>query len=108
MRIAVRIRLLVQQPPALGELRDDHRAGRVDLQARDQRCSGAKRPSGPTGFYNRQAVALADREVVLAMRRRGVHRAGAGLERHVIAEDHRHVLREPRMLELQALERRAR
>ena len=54
---------------------------------------------------HRQAVALADDVVVLAVRRRGVHGAGAGLERDVVAEDHRHLPSLERMLQLQALER---
>jgi hypothetical protein len=47
---------------------------------------------------------LADDEVFLAMRGRGVHGAGTGLERHVVADDHRHVFLDERVLELQVLE----
>ena len=68
---------------------------------------GTKRPSGPTGLIDRQPVAAADREVLLTVRRRGMHRAGAGLEGDVIAENHRHLLGEPGVLELQPFERRA-
>ena len=108
MRIAVRIRRLVQQPPALGQTRDDDRAGRVHLHAGDQLGHPAcEAPVRADRIVDRQAIALADREILLAVRRRGVHGTGAGLERHVIAEDHWHVLREPRMLELQPLEQLA-
>ena len=35
---------------------------------------------------DRQSIVPADREVLLAVRRRGVHRARAGLERHMVAQ----------------------
>ena len=78
--------------------------GVVHLDARDEGRALAEAAVAHHRVVHRQAVLRADDEVFLAMRGRGVHGAGAGLERHVIADDHRHVLLEERMLELQVLE----
>ena len=77
------------------------RSGLDDEACRPPRASGRrpaacrrrKRPSLPMGLAHRQVVALADGEVLLAVRGGGVHRARARLQRHVIAEDHRHLAR---------------
>ena len=90
------------------ELLDEHVVGLVHLEARDERRALAEAAVAHHRVVHRQAVFLADDEVFLAMRGRGVHGAGARLERHVIADDHRHVFRQERMLELQVLERVAR
>jgi hypothetical protein len=52
----------------------------------------------------RQAVARADDVVVMSVARRGVHRARAGIERHVIADDDERVAIDPRMPRGHALE----
>jgi uncharacterized protein YbaA (DUF1428 family) len=44
----------------------------------------------PTGLCHRQAVASGRHVVVHAVRGRGVHQAGTGLQRDVVAQDHRH------------------
>ena len=94
----------MQQPAAALQRLDDELAGLVELHAADQRHVGLEAPIAQHRVDHRQAVAAADDVVVLAMRRRGVHGAGAGLERHVIAEDHRHLPILERMLQLQSFE----
>ena len=56
---------------------------------------------------HRQAVTPADHEILLTVRGRGVHGAGAGFERDVLAEDDRHLSLEERMLEAKPLEHAA-
>ena len=109
MRVAVAQRLLVQQlpvgraAPAMMTL-----VGLLDLQARrPAACSARKRAVVAHRVDHRQPVLHADREVLLAVAGRGVHRAGAGIERHVLAEDHRHLALVERMLQLQAFQRAA-
>ena len=105
MRVAVVIRLEMHQPPALAQRLDDlrvrieHRESLEERRARDEAAVVADR------VVDRQAVVLADLEVVRAVAGRGVHGAGAGFERHVIAEDDGHFALVERMLEPQALER---
>ena len=107
MRIAVLDLLVLEQAAAGLELLDEHFAALVHLHAGDERRAFAEAAVAHHGVVDRQAVLLADDEVVLAMRGRGVHGAGAGFERHVFADDDRHVLRQERMRELQMLERGA-
>ena len=56
------------------------------------------------GVVDRQAVFLADYEIVLAMRGRGMNRTGSRLERHMVTDDDGHVLGQERMRQLQMFE----
>ena len=58
-------------------------------------------------ILDREAVAAADDVVLQAVPRRRVHRARAGIERHVVAENHRHLALVKRMPQHQMLERGA-
>ena len=107
MRITVLDRLVLEQAAARFELLDEHFAALVHLHAGDERRALAEPAVTHHRVVDRQAVLLADDEVVLAMRGRGVHGAGAGFERHVVTHDDRHVLRQERMRQLQMLERGA-
>ena len=51
------------------------------------------------GIVDFQAVALADDKVFLPMTRRGMHGAGSGFQRDVLAEDDRHLTRIERVLQ---------
>ena len=105
MRVAVVIRLEMDQPPALAQRLDDlrvrieHREAFEQRRARDEAAIVADR------VVDRQAIAPAHLVIVRAVAGRRVHGAGAGIERHVIAEDHGHFALVERVLEPQALER---
>ena len=107
MRIAVPHRRVMQQAAAGLQRLDDQLAGVIQLHAAHQRHVGLESPIAQHRVHHRQAVATSDDVVVLAMRGRRVHGAGAGLECHVIAEDHRHQPILERMPQLQAFERLA-
>ena len=62
------------------------------------------RPSSSSGAYVSQAVFLPDCKVFRAMARRGVHDAGALLERDVLAEHAGHNAIQKRMLKFRAFE----
>ena len=66
-RVAVPEGSSCSSSPALAHRLDDDRVGGIDLQARDQRRAGRKRPSLPTGFEHLEAVALPDRKILLAV-----------------------------------------
>ena len=105
VRVAVAQRLVVQQPPVALQGLDDDRVGFLDLEARNQRRTGQEAPIVADRVAHRQPVALADREVFLTVAGGGVHRAGAGLERDVLAQDDRHLPLLQRVRQLQAFER---
>ena len=77
------------------------------LHARDQRRVGQEAAVAAHRVVDRQPVAVPDGVVLLAVPGRGVHGARAGIERHVLAEDDRHLPIVERMLQLQTLERSA-
>ena len=61
-----------------------------DLLARKERRRGKETAVVADGVVDRETVAAADDEVVLAVRGRGVNCAGAAVERDVLAEHDRH------------------
>ena len=98
---------MVQQCAALLEHGDDVLVGVEDLLAGEQRRRRQEAAVVADGIVDGQPVLLADREVFLAVAGRGVHGAGAAVERDVLAEDDRHDAVVERVLQLQAFERRA-
>src|SRR5579862_2248526 len=106
MWVAVWVGLLVQQPAALLELCNDHRARGIDPEPGHQLGGRRIAPIRTHGIVDDQAIIFANREIFLAVRGCRMYGTGARLQRHVLAQYHRHVLREPRMLELQALKGR--
>ncbi len=107
MRIAVAVRLEVHEPPFLAQRFDDLRVGVENAQTLEQRRARDEAPVVADRVVDRQVVAPAHLVVVGTMAGRGVHGAGAGVERHVRAEDHGHLALVERVLEPQALERLA-
>ena len=101
MRIGMMIRLVLQQPAVLDQHLDDMCVGVEYLLAGKQRRAGQKAPVAADRIVDFQVVAPADDVVIEAMAGRGVHRSGAGIERHVIAENHRHLPIVKRMLQQQ-------
>ena len=97
----------MQEPAALRERFDDHRVGRIHLQAGHERDVGQEAPVVADRVGHRQAVALPDREILVTVPGGGVDRAGARIERHVLPEYHRHLPVLERVLQLQSLERAA-
>ena len=86
VRIGVRERLAVPQLAALLQRRLDVRV-RVEHALAAEQLHRVEEVSGrPDRRVDLQAVPHAGVEVVGAVARRGVHGAGAGLERHVVAE----------------------
>ncbi len=108
MRVAVAdlTREWIRRPASLRRL-DDLRVCVADGQALEERRAGDEAPVVPDRVVDRQAVAPAHLVVVGAVAGRRVHGAGAGIERHVLAENHRHLALVERVLEAQALERLA-
>ncbi len=107
MRIAVLVLLVMHEPAVRLHLFEDERARFVQLHAADERRIRQEAPVVPDRIRDRQVVELADREVLETVARRGVHGAGAGFERDVLAENDRHLPILERMLQLQAFERLA-
>src|SRR6185436_10399117 len=105
MRVAVVIRLEMDQPSPLAQRLDDlrvrieHREAFEQRRARDEAAVVADR------VVDRQAVAPAHLVIIRAVAGRRVHGPGAGVERHVIAEDHGYFALVERVLEPQPLER---
>ena len=91
---AVRVGVLVlagaEQPAGLAQRLDDRRRRR---RARTCPANGPARsskvPSGRTGLWIVSPFSLAEPEVVLAEGGAGVHHAGAVLDRHEVARQHR-------------------
>ena len=107
MRIAVQQGLVLEQR-AVGLHRvENERTGLLQLQAADHRRVGEEPAVAANRIHDRQAIAPADDEVVLAMRRCRVHAARTGFQRHVIAQDHRHFARLERMRQLQPFQHAA-
>jgi hypothetical protein len=117
MHVAVRVLVLMQQRTGLIQRFDDLRIGLPYEHAAEQR----QRRSVMTIAHHRiddvgilHAVRFARQEVFHAVRRRRVHDAGTGIERHVIAEIHRRQTRitridvVQRMTEAQITQRAAR
>ena len=107
VRVAVAEGLVVQQRPRSAEHLDDVRVRVEDLLAREQRRGRQEPPVGTHRIVHRQAVALADDEVLLAVAGRRVHGTGTAVERHVLAQDHRHLAIVERVPQREALERGA-
>ncbi len=105
MRIAVPQRFLVQKAAALGKHRDDMLVGVEHALAREKRRAFDEAPIAADRIVDRELVLLADHVVFLAMARGRVNRAGACIERDVLAENDRHDALVERMLELHAFER---
>ena len=97
----------MQEPAALRERIDDHRVGRIHLEAGHERDVGQEAPVIADRVGHRQAVALPDGEILVTVPGGGVDRAGARIERHMLAEHHRHLPVLERVLQLQSLERAA-
>ena len=109
VRVAVDIILGVQQRAVGAHRLDDELAALLEFQAAHQRRVGEEPAIVAGGIGHGQVVTPADHEIILAMCRCRMHRAGSGLRRDVIAEDHRHVvvlerMRDPQLLQHAALE----
>ena len=96
VRVAVLDFLGFEQSTATVEFLQHQRIGFPDrlagqLAHRQGRGVAEETAIIPHRIIDRQAVFLADREVVRAMRRRGVHQAGTGFGRDVGAADDGHV-----------------
>ena len=104
MRIAVPVGRLMQQGAGLGQFGQhgiiglEHMLAREELRARQKTAVRADR------IVHRQPVALAHDEVILAVSGRGMHRARAGRERHMLTEDERDFARIKGMPQGQALQ----
>ena len=108
MRVAVLQRRLVQQRAALLQHRDHVLVRFEHVLAFEQRRAGDEAAVAADRIVDRQLVLQADFVVLVAVPGRGVHEAGAGIERHVVAEHDRNGALVERMLQLQTFERRAR
>ena len=107
MRIGVMIGLVLQQAAILVQHLDDMRIGVEHLLARKQRRRRQESAVAAHRIFDFQAVAAAHDVVIQAMPGRGMHRARAGVESHMIAQHHRHLPIIERMLQQQVLESRA-
>ena len=96
---------VLEQPSALPQFIDQHLVGVAHLDTGHEGRAFAEAPVTHHRVVHREAVFLADDEVFLAVRGRGVHGARAGFQRDVIAQDHRHVFGQEGMLQLQVFER---
>ena len=83
------------------------RIGVEHLLAGEQRRRGQKAAVAADRIFDLEAVASTDHIVLEAVAGRRVHGTRAGIERHVIAEDHRHLSVVKRMLQQHVLELRA-
>ncbi len=104
VRVLVRERLAVPQPPARLQRLDDVRVRVEDALAAKQLDVVEEMPRRPDRRVDLQAVFHAGLEVVGAVARRGVHGAGAGVERHVAAEHAERGPRVERMLKADVLQ----
>ena len=101
------VRLVLEQAAVLAQHLDDVRIGVEYLFSRKQRRCGQESAVAAHRIVDLQTIAAADDIVIQTMARRGVHGARAGIERHVLAQDHRHLPIVEGMLQQQMLERRA-
>ena len=107
MRIAVAVRLVVDQFSGLLDRLDDLRVRVENRESFEERRADDKAAVVPDRVVDRQVVAPAHLVVVGAVAGRRVDGAGAGIEGHVLAEDHGHLTFVEWMLESQPLERLA-
>src|SRR6185437_16197370 len=80
--------LEMQQETGPAQRLDDYAVCLVDFESGDERCVREEPAVATDGIGNGQAVALPDHEVLMAVPRGRVYRTGAGIERHVLAENH--------------------
>ena len=104
MRVAVREALLAHQRLVRLQRLDHLLIGIEDVLAGEQRRAVQKAPVAADRIIDLQVVAAADDVVLQAMAGSGMHRAGPGLERDMLAKDNRHPAVIKRVLELQPLE----
>ena len=107
IRVAVPDLLGVDEATGVAQCLDDLRVRVPDRQALEQRRAGDETPVVAHRVVDRQVVAAAHLVVVGAVAGRRVHGTGARIERHVVAEDDRHLALVERVLEAQSLERPA-
>jgi hypothetical protein len=100
----VLVRLVVPQPPALGEGFHHLRVRFEDLLSSEQPDIVQEASIGPDGSIDLEPVFLAGVEVVRAVPRRGVHDPGALLERDVVGQDGKRVAGVQGMSEVESLE----
>ena len=105
MRIAVHIGFVMDQPACVSQRVDDRCIGIEHRLSFEQRRAGHESSVGSDRIVDRQAVLAAHLVIVGAVARGRVHGSGAGLERHVSAQDHGYFAFVERMLQPQALER---
>ncbi len=106
MGVAVLELLSVQQAPVLAQQLHDAAVALVDVHAREQGRAGHVHATSVHGIVHRELVAEAGLVVVLAMGRRRVHGARAGIEGDVVGKDDGHFAGEERMMQHQPLEQR--
>ncbi len=101
------VRLALQQPAVLPQHFDDVRIGVEHLLPGEQRRRGQKAAIPADRVFDLQVVTATHDIVIQTVPRCRVHRARAGIERDVIAQDHRHFAIIKRMLEFEIFERLA-
>ena len=101
------IRLVLQQAAIVVQHLDHMRVGVEHLLARKQRRRGQESAIAAHRIVDLQSVAAAHDVVIQAMARGGVHGARAGIQSHMIAQDHRHLPIVEGMLQQHVLESRA-
>ncbi len=107
VRVAVLVRHLVQQRATLAQQLDDRRVGLEHVLAGHERRALDEHALPVDRVQHIEAIRLPDQKVIRAMPGSSVHRAGTRLGRDVLPENHRNLAFEKRMLQRQALERRA-
>ena len=107
MRIAVVVRLAHNELARRAQVVDDSRVRLEDLHSGVRAGFRGEAAARVDGVDDRQAVAHAGLEIVLAVTGCGVHGAGAGLELDVVGEHDRGVAVEERMPHREPFERAA-
>ncbi len=104
MRVRVRERLGREQAPGGTQVLDDTRIGIEDAHAAELCDLGKEAARVVDGRVDVEVIAASDVVILLAMTGRGVHQAGAGLERHVLAENEQRIAIDPWMPRVRAFE----
>ncbi len=95
---------MVNQAAALLQSLDDDGIRLIDLQAGHERRARVEAAIVTNRVRDRQAIALPDSEVLLAVAGRGVHGARTGIQGDMVAENDRDLTILERMLQHQAFE----
>jgi hypothetical protein len=91
VRVAVTIRLVMDQAAALFQQLDDHRIRFLHFEPRDKLRIRKEAAIVTDRIRDGQFVPPAHREVLMTVSRRRVNGTRSRVERHVLAENHRHI-----------------